>query len=330
MSNDGIDVSPVDTGNPQTEVAKSESEFVNEETLKKILNTYRSKLPSAVITELYESLKTMDLTEEEVVSIANEVVNKYVHGSREELEHILMRLQRSDMLLKNITEKIEMIAKALEERKEEKSVNPSGRQEEINLKVDAVQTKPNEGISSGSQKIEGVPNVFIMDNRSQAKKSFEEPMEKVDFESKAAKIREYSKEKEEKKEDATEEEEYRKPLLSAIRKDPFSMAVLMRWIEFLLKKVGNERLSDVLDYYLDIGWISEEVVLQILTYAKGMEVQAEKGASRKLAPEDHFKTLLFIEKLRGTPIDRLTLTKMERELSLLSQKSEDYEDIYGL
>lgn len=298
---------------------------VTKDQLKKILNSYRSKLPSAVINELFESLSEMELSEEEVVSIVNEVQNKYANGTREELEDIMMRMQKNDMVLKSITEKLEQIANSLGNKPAGPSADSEKKAEE--LKSQAQPAKASVESEKQTQESQSIPpNILVLGKKQKQPEpeALSQQQESVALSEKII--------QEEQEPAITEQQrkESMKPLLSLIKKDPFSMAVLMRWIEFLLKKVGNEKLSDVLDYYLDIGWISEEVVLQVLTYAKGMEVQAEKGSRKKLTPEDHFKTLLFIEKMRGTPIDRLTLTKMERELALLTKKSDDYDDIYGI
>ncbi|MCC7576031.1 MAG: flagella protein, partial [Methanomethylovorans sp.] len=52
--------------------------------------------------------------------------------------------------------------------------------------------------------------------------------------------------------------------LDAIRKDPTSVVVLLNWIEFLMERVGRNNLMDALDYYVDIGWISDNVRSEIM------------------------------------------------------------------
>ena len=46
--------------------------------------------------------------------------------------------------------------------------------------------------------------------------------------------------------------------LSSIKRDPMKVIILLNWIEFLMERVGRNNLLDALDYYVDIGWISED------------------------------------------------------------------------
>ncbi|MEM4367541.1 MAG: FlaD/FlaE family flagellar protein [Candidatus Anstonellales archaeon] len=298
-------------------VSESEesSKLLTSDQLKRLLSRFRSKLPSAIINELYNSLSTMDLTEDEALSIINEVYAKYTGGSKEELEEIMLKIQKNDIMLRNISEKLEKLLDVISKGKEEKE------QENIENEKDS------KNVESKSNEKNNINSALIIEP---SKEELSSQTNLKSYQLGPSINKQFAQMNDLQKTEIQAQERLQEPLLTYIKKDPFSMAVLMRWIEFMLKKVGNEKLSDLLDYYLDIGWISEEVVLQVLTYAKGMEVHVEKGARKRLTPEDHFKTLLFIEKMRGTPIDRLTLTKMERELSLLTKKSEDYDDVYGI
>ncbi|MEM3609651.1 MAG: FlaD/FlaE family flagellar protein [Candidatus Anstonellales archaeon] len=299
-------------------VSESEesSKLLTSDQLKRLLSRFKSKLPSAIINELYNSLSSMDLTEDEALSIINEVYAKYTGGSREELEEIMLKIQKNDIMLRNISEKLEKLLDVISKGKEEK--------EEENIEYE----KDSKNVESKSNEKNNINNALIIEP---SKEELSSQTTLKSYQLGLSINKQFAQMNDDvQKTGIQAQERLQEPLLTYIKKDPFSMAVLMRWIEFMLKKVGNEKLSDLLDYYLDIGWISEEVVLQVLTYAKGMEVHVEKGARKRLTPEDHFKTLLFIEKMRGTPIDRLTLTKMERELSLLTKKSEDYDDVYGI
>ncbi len=94
---------------------------------------------------------------------------------------------------------------------------------------------------------------------------------------------------------------------------PETPIVLLNWIEFLMEKVGRNNLSDVLEYYIEIGWISEEVSSKMMAYADGIDYYVEKPVW-KLLPEDHVRSLLFIEQLRGRKIDKNLYLKLERDV----------------
>ncbi|WP_367344502.1 FlaD/FlaE family flagellar protein [Methanomethylovorans sp.] len=114
--------------------------------------------------------------------------------------------------------------------------------------------------------------------------------------------------------------------LDVLRKDPTSVVVLLNWIEFLMERVGRNNLMDALDYYVDIGWISDNVRSDIMAYARGIDYYVEKPTWR-LLPEDHTKSLLFIERLCGRKIDKNMLSSVDREMSKVKH---GLEELYGL
>ncbi|HJH29561.1 MAG TPA: flagella protein [Methanosarcinaceae archaeon] len=114
--------------------------------------------------------------------------------------------------------------------------------------------------------------------------------------------------------------------LDSIKGDPMSVVVLLNWIEFLMERVGRNNLMDALDYYVDIGWISEDVRFKIMAYARGIDYYVEKPTWR-LLPEDHTKSLLFIERLCGRKIDKNMLSTIDREMSKVKH---GLEELYGI
>jgi flagellar protein FlaD len=114
--------------------------------------------------------------------------------------------------------------------------------------------------------------------------------------------------------------------LEHLRTDPTSVVVLLNWIEFLMERVGRNNLMDALDYYMDIGWISEDVRSEVMAYARGIDYYVEKPTWR-LLPEDHTKSLLFIERLCGRKIDRNMLSSIDREMSKVKH---GLEELYGI
>ncbi|ABE52475.1 FlaD/FlaE family flagellar protein [Methanococcoides burtonii] len=126
----------------------------------------------------------------------------------------------------------------------------------------------------------------------------------------------------------TEENDDKSPIvrLESIKKNPMSVVVLLNWIEFLMERVGRNNLMDALDYYVDIEWISEEVRSEIMAYARGIDYYVEKPTWR-LLPEDHTKSLLFIERLCGRKIDRNMLSMVDREMAKVKH---GLEELYGI
>ncbi len=114
--------------------------------------------------------------------------------------------------------------------------------------------------------------------------------------------------------------------LNHLDNNPMTAVVLLNWIEFLMECVGRNNLMDALDYYVDIGWIGDRIRDEMLAYARGIDYYVEKPTWR-LLPEDHTKSLIFIEHLRGHRIDRNMLSTVEREMSKVKH---GLEDLYGI
>lgn len=99
--------------------------------------------------------------------------------------------------------------------------------------------------------------------------------------------------------------------------------ILLNWIEFLLEKVGRNNLSEVLEYYIDIGWISEEVCEKMIAYANGIDYYVERP-TWKLLPDDHTRSLMFIEQLKGKKLDKNMLSRLERDVEKVIRTNEVY------
>jgi len=116
------------------------------------------------------------------------------------------------------------------------------------------------------------------------------------------------------------------PMLEIINNNSETSIVLLNWVEFLMEKVGRNNLMDVLDYYTEIGWIGDSVSGKILAYASGIDYYDEKP-TWKLMPQDHTKSLMFIERLSGKKIDRSAFHKIERDIEKVKHHSEPYFEI---
>ncbi len=102
---------------------------------------------------------------------------------------------------------------------------------------------------------------------------------------------------------------------------PETSIILLNWIQFLMEKVGRNNLTDILEYYVDIGWISEAVSSEMMDYASGIDYYVERP-TWKLLPEDHTRSLLFIEQLRGRKMDKNLISRLERDLDKIIRSSE--------
>lgn len=102
--------------------------------------------------------------------------------------------------------------------------------------------------------------------------------------------------------------------LDTIGNEADKVKITMEMLELLIELVGSNNMPSILDYYVEIGWISENARLELLAYASGMDYHDEK-ANWKLSTDDHLKILWFIEQLCGHKINKNRLFCVDREIS---------------
>ncbi|GBE54650.1 archaeal flagella protein [archaeon BMS3Bbin15] len=118
--------------------------------------------------------------------------------------------------------------------------------------------------------------------------------------------------------------------LKSIPEDVLSIMISMKWVEFLIETVGITNFADVLEFYSDLGWISESVLTKLIKYAKGTRPFHEDmdwKPEEKLTARDHMLSLMFIERLRGKKISKDLLILLDRELKKIRSGAEE---IYGV
>ena len=144
----------------------------------------------------------------------------------------------------------------------------------------------------------------------------------------------------------------RKPILEALPKDYLSVVLVLRWIEFLLERVVRDKISLVLDYYKDIGWISENVKSTVMSYARGenqdvmgmdlnlsefaeaADIQLPSQATEyrrvddwRLTAEDHLKSLLFVQMIAGIPVDKDRLSSLEQVITKIKRSLDGFHSV---
>jgi flagellar protein FlaD len=116
--------------------------------------------------------------------------------------------------------------------------------------------------------------------------------------------------------------------LTTIPTDPESIVVIMKWLQHLVDKCGHNHLSEVLDYYVDIGWLSEDAKINLIDYSQGINEEGKKTETFKelsnLPARDHIQSLLFIQKLKGVKLDKHFLEKIDGEISKITKKLDNY------
>ena len=118
--------------------------------------------------------------------------------------------------------------------------------------------------------------------------------------------------------------------LKDIPGDPESIIVLMKWLQYLLDKCGRDNLSNILDYYVDIGWISQDAKISLIDYSHGItEEKRSEGSTKKdvsnLPSKDHIQSLIYIHKLKGRQFDKHFLERIDGELARITKKIDNYQ-----
>jgi len=117
--------------------------------------------------------------------------------------------------------------------------------------------------------------------------------------------------------------------LTKIPSDPENIIVLMKWLQYLVDKCGHSYLPEILEYYVDIDWISEDAKISLLDYSNGITEEDKKveGIRKRvsdLPSRDHIQSLIFIQKLKGNKIDKHFIDRIDGELARITKKLDNY------
>lgn len=120
--------------------------------------------------------------------------------------------------------------------------------------------------------------------------------------------------------------------LECIPSNPESIIVLMNWLQYLVNRCGHENLAHVLDYYVDVDWISDDVKISLLEYATGItEGKDSSEASKKksdkssdLPSKDHIQSYMYIQRLKGKKFEKHFVERINGELARIEKKVDTY------
>ncbi len=318
------------------------------------------EIPAEAVPEISEA-GINDAEIEKVLGTAlkgldiDEITTKLDDISRK-MDEFQAKIERHDSMIGSLENEISEIRKVNEEMQDNikrlldiyevvsQKINPFievGERREMPITPDTVIPPEEPGI---------IPSVFEESTQSPEEKPREMPMEKP---------REYVQENPAPVEERRKEPELPKPgegpILKHIKKDYYTIVLLMRWIEFLFERVKRDKITLLLDYYVDIGWISKEVKSEIMAYARGevqdvtkyfpeeeieAEIETPAGTIRapkpriykkvedwRLSAEDHLKSLLFIMKIAGVEVNKDRLNSLEQEIEKFKKSLWEYHGV---
>ena len=119
--------------------------------------------------------------------------------------------------------------------------------------------------------------------------------------------------------------------LECIPTNPESIIVLMNWLQYLVNRCGHENLAHVLDYYVDVDWITDDVKISLLEYATGItegkdnsEASKKNGKSSDLPSKDHIQSYMYIQRLKGKKFEKHFVERINGELARIEKKVDTY------
>lgn len=105
--------------------------------------------------------------------------------------------------------------------------------------------------------------------------------------------------------------------LEKISNEPTFVMLMLKWLEFLVKKAGYMGMIKALLYYEELGWISEPVRSRLIKYAEEIKAEAGQYGKHTLSIKDHVVSLFFISKLQGIKISPRVYSSVLEELDEL-------------
>lgn len=305
-------------------------EYLTEDELEEYLDNLRAKVPSFIIELLKNNLKSRKLTREQLDKIVNRVTDLYFgKKSEDKTKELTAKINdlssKLDALMKvaaisSATKVSEDIKKELEELEEESP------EEEVKIERPEVEEKEEE--------IKPPEPKLTLKAKEEKEESAVEEKEEINE-------KEIQKAKEEVKKVRTgeeviimpsdltpvTEEKYR---LGELPEDTVSTMLAFKWLEFLTSRIGSNNLIDTLDYYYNLKWISGKVVSKLLKISKNLKYFHEDlnwKPTKKMTPEDHVVSLLYVEKLSGRPVPIDELESVEREITRIKKWSEELQNL---
>jgi len=117
--------------------------------------------------------------------------------------------------------------------------------------------------------------------------------------------------------------------LTKIPRDPENVIIIMKWLQYLIDKCGRPNLTNILEYYVDIGWISQDAKINLIDYSYGITEKERKGETARkhitdLPSRDHIQSFIYIQKLKGIQFDKHFIDRIESELSRITKKTDTY------
>lgn len=98
-------------------------------------------------------------------------------------------------------------------------------------------------------------------------------------------------------ESGADPEDVERPYLETVPDAYAARVTLFEWLDFLLQRGGVKRTLDALDYYADVGWISDSVAAELRDHVRAFDALPEGTATDPLEMDDHVLSLVYVARL---------------------------------
>lgn len=88
-----------------------------------------------------------------------------------------------------------------------------------------------------------------------------------------------------------------RPYLESLPDAYAARLTLFEWLDFLLQRGGVRRTLEALDYYSEIGWISQPVAGELRDHVRAFDTLPEDSSTDELQVPDHVLSLVYVARL---------------------------------
>ncbi len=301
---------------PEDESEINEERYLDDPEIRNLIYSERGKIPSVILDDIYENLKGRRVSKNQLKKIIYKVKENLDTESKiEKIDDLYKKLDALEKLLRNFSKRSQIESTDDEKLKDFK--DPENKDLVIEPEiVEKVNSEVQEPEISKLGRFEESPR--------SPEGSIESIQEVSDDNGGGVKMETVNKGFLEKNALEGDGQKTNGIRLAVLPLDSKRIIFLLKWIEYLVERVGYEELENALDYYVDIGWISEDVLFSILRYAKGIKLYHEKSDWRPvgyLNIQDHIMSLMFIEALRTGKFSREKIMEVEREVFRMKREA---------
>ncbi len=116
---------------------------------------------------------------------------------------------------------------------------------------------------------------------------------------------------------------------------------IMKWLEFMVSKVGTVGVTNLVDHYEKIGWIDDVLRLKVIEYVRSSSLdeldtpdkiinengevvgyEFDDAHDWKMSLDDNIKSYIFIQRIYGKKVEPDLLDRIRKESEDLMEKAE--------